>query len=187
MLLVSAIEQSTRPSGSSTDGSSTMTLRSREMRRVLTAAGKLQIEAEQMDSEWLSRRSQGRVDASGGKLIKLSKAVRGTASLDFSVEQAGTYDVTVWYYDENDGKSEVTLEVGSTVETLDVRRKDKQRPCFERQPSLRESSKVLSYRAGLNTLKVSRQWKRAVSYLDSMLLVSVIERVSGRRLEYGRL
>ena len=77
---------------------------------------KILIEAEQMVLDGYRVETNGDVDASGGQLIKLSGST-GTASLDFSVEQAGTYDLTAWYYDESDGNSPVTVQVGSKSES----------------------------------------------------------------------
>jgi len=52
--------------------------------------------------------------ASGGKLIKLSgSGVIGNATFDFS-GNTGTYDMEVWYFDENDGECTFRIYVDGT-------------------------------------------------------------------------
>lgn len=74
----------------------------------------VKVEAEDMDLDNFAISSSS--SASGGKLINAND--NGTASLDFSLSD-GVYDVTIAYYDENDGVSKMSLVVGGkTVETF---------------------------------------------------------------------
>ncbi len=53
--------------------------------------------------------------ASGGELIKLSASgVTGNATYNFS-DSSGTYDIKVWYWDENDGECTFRIYVGGTM------------------------------------------------------------------------
>ncbi|MGB7248527.1 MAG: hypothetical protein WBC73_06280, partial [Phormidesmis sp.] len=114
---------------------------------------KILIEAEQMVLDGYRVETNGDVDASGGQLIKLSGST-GTASLDFSVEQAGTYDLTAWYYDESDGNSPVTVEVGSKSESWTF---DEDTDSGRASKGNRRSRviKGVELAAGLNRLKVT--------------------------------
>ncbi|MGB7086761.1 MAG: hypothetical protein WBD47_14480, partial [Phormidesmis sp.] len=111
------------------------------------------IEAEQMVLNGYGIETNGDVDASGGQLIKLADST-GSASLDFTVAQAGTYDLTVWYYDENDGSSTVEVKVGSTIESWKFDEKtDNGRPSKGNRRS--RVIKGVALVAGTNTLHVS--------------------------------
>ena len=79
----------------------------------------LRYEAEDLDRDGYKIKSGRRVDASGGKYVQLRRQ-SGSLSGEFD-GPAGTYQVKVGYYDEDDGEASVTIDVASDSQqfTLD--------------------------------------------------------------------
>jgi polygalacturonase len=70
----------------------------------------VRVEAEDMTLAGYSVETQS--SASGGKMIKASGAATATYA---SAAPAGTYDIVVTYYDENDGSSPMSVSLNGTV------------------------------------------------------------------------
>ncbi|WP_272063403.1 CAP domain-containing protein [Oscillatoria sp. CS-180] len=87
------------------------------------SAEPIRIEAEAMDLVGYTTETVSGSGASGGKHISLKSGNQsaGTASGTFDGE-AGTYQITVGYYDENDGISSGSLKIGGKTESFDFDR-----------------------------------------------------------------
>ncbi|MGB7085757.1 MAG: hypothetical protein WBD47_09390, partial [Phormidesmis sp.] len=75
---------------------------------------KILIEAEQMRMNGYVVETEYGIVASGAQLIRLADNVsEGTAEIDFVVPTAGAYNLVVWYYDENDGASQMAIQLAN--------------------------------------------------------------------------
>lgn len=85
-----------------------------------STASPLRFEAERLDLAGYSVETVNGSGASGGKQISLkqTRQPNGTASGVFN-GAAGTYKVTVGYYDEKDGVASATVTVGDDTQTFD--------------------------------------------------------------------
>ena len=130
-----------------------------------TAGGKLLIEAEQMRMNGYVVETEYGIVASGAQLIRLADNVsEGTAEIDFVVPTAGAYNLVVWYYDENDGASQMAIQLANRgdVWTLNESTDNNQASASNRRfrniPAIELAAGVnrLQFRGTLNGGEVAR-------------------------------
>ncbi|MGB7251125.1 MAG: GDSL-type esterase/lipase family protein, partial [Phormidesmis sp.] len=114
---------------------------------------KILIEAEQMSLNGYVVETDNGINASGGQLIRLpNDGTEGTASIDFVVPTAGVYNLVVWYYDENDGASQMAIQVAGRgdVWTLNEKTNSGRASASNRRS---RTIPAIELAAGVNTLQ----------------------------------